>query len=336
MGTFGGGLAVGMSMVQPSGGGAAIPDVTVATSQSLPTTRPDGHLVTVTAESGLSADTVVQWDDGAGVWLMLWTTTTSAPPRDGEWYSSGGITVESAEGAQVRYLDLPLRWAGAVTVDASAGGGTRAMWLHETAYAGTPVIWGWLLGTEANAAARLAQGFTDVLAGTGTLTETSGYMRAAGSGAVVSAFTWTLTSGVSASTKYYYSYEYRGEAGAGSGLRWIGSRVSDGARTSFFASPAAAAPAFSVATTAVVAYGDARRDTSPAALPDLSSDPDRIDILDEGRTVLATAWRNGQTYHVLKRNNQSLSQTAALFGVAHGSATGTQTADFRHVTIMTY
>jgi hypothetical protein len=38
MGTFGGGLAVGMSMVQPSGGGgAAIPDVTVATSQ---TSRP--------------------------------------------------------------------------------------------------------------------------------------------------------------------------------------------------------------------------------------------------------------------------------------------------------
>ena len=321
----------------PAGGGGAAPDVTVATFADLPTTRPDGYLVTVTAESGLSADTVVQWDDGAGVWLLLWTSTTAAPPRDGTWYSAGGVTVESDEGASVAYRDLPLRWAGAVTVHASAGGGTRAMWLHATAYAGTPTIRGWLIGTEANAAARLTQGFTDVTANGGALTETSGYMRAAGSGGAVSAFTQTLTSGVSASTKYYYSYEYRGEAGAGSGFRWFASRVSDGARTSFFASSAGAAPGFAVFNNGAIALEDARRDTSPAAPPGLSSDPDRIDILDEGQTVLATAWRNGAIYHVVKRNNQTLNSTAALFGIASaGGSVGTLTADFRYVTIMTY
>jgi hypothetical protein len=319
------------------GGGGAIPDVTVATFADLPTTRPDGYLVEVTAESGLSADTVVQWDDSAGVWRLVSTATTTAPPLDGEWYDSGGVTVESVEGARVGFLDLPLRWAGAVTVDASAGGGTRAMWLHATAYAGTPLIKGWLIGTEANAAARLAQGFTDVTANGGTLTETSGYMRVAGSGSAVSAFTQTLTSGVSASTKYYYSYEYRGEAGAGSGLRWFASRVSDGARTSFFASTAGAAPGFSVANNGSIALPSARRDASPAAPPGLSSDPDRIDILDEGRTVLATAWRNGAIYHAVRRDNQSLGSTGALFGIASaGGAVGTLTADFRYVTIMTY
>lgn len=126
MGTFGGGLAVGMSMVQPSGGGGAIPDVTVATFADLPTTRPDGYLVAVTAQSGLT-EVIVRWDDGGGVWLLeqatcSYTDMITAQLAGGEWYDTGGITVNSAAGATVyeSTYDRSMRWRDDATPAKSA------------------------------------------------------------------------------------------------------------------------------------------------------------------------------------------------------------------------
>jgi hypothetical protein len=119
-------------------GSTSIPDVTVATFADLPTTRPDGYLVEVTAESGLSADTVVQWDDGAGVWLLVSTSCAYsaraaaqwASPA-GEWYSSGGVTVQTAAGAYVTDTthDAIYRWSSAVSY-----------FVPPEAYEGSPAI----------------------------------------------------------------------------------------------------------------------------------------------------------------------------------------------------
>lgn len=69
---------------------------------------PDGYTVTVTAESGLSADTLVRWDESGGVWLLLSTSCAYSVMSDvqwgatpGRWHSSGGVAVDTAEGATV-------------------------------------------------------------------------------------------------------------------------------------------------------------------------------------------------------------------------------------------
>jgi hypothetical protein len=97
------------------GGGGAIPDVTVATFSDLPTTRPDGYLVAVTAQSGLT-EVVVRWDDSGGVWLLEQATCAYTVHRAaewvglGEWYDTGGITVNTADGATIYDATYGVVW----------------------------------------------------------------------------------------------------------------------------------------------------------------------------------------------------------------------------------
>lgn len=91
--------------------------------------RPDGYTVTVTAESGLSADTLVQWDEGGGVWRLVRTACdydTRAAVQwgatPGEWYDSGGVTVDTMDGALLTdtTYDIVLRWRPDATPAKSA------------------------------------------------------------------------------------------------------------------------------------------------------------------------------------------------------------------------
>jgi hypothetical protein len=127
------------------GGGGAAPDVTVATFADLPTTRPDGYLVAVTAQSGLT-EVIVRWDDSGGVWLLEQATCAYSVHSAvqfagaGEWYDTGGITVETADGAYVQdtTYDVVWRWAS-----------TPAQFVPPDVYAGTIVIRTPLVGDSA-------------------------------------------------------------------------------------------------------------------------------------------------------------------------------------------
>lgn len=131
MGTFLGGLAVGMTACSPgrSQFGTAATSVTDFAGLSALAGCPDGYTVTVTAESGLSADTLVQWDESGGVWLLVRTACDydtrsgvqwGATP--GRWYSSGEVTVDTMNGAQITdtTYDLALRWRPDATPEKSA------------------------------------------------------------------------------------------------------------------------------------------------------------------------------------------------------------------------
>jgi hypothetical protein len=129
----------------PAGGGGAAPDVTVATFADLPTTRPDGYLVAVTAQSGLT-EVIVRWDNSGGVWLLEQATCAYSVHSAvqfagaGEWYDTGGITVETADGAYVKdtTYDVVWRWAS-----------TPAQFVPPDVYAGTIVIRTPLVGDSA-------------------------------------------------------------------------------------------------------------------------------------------------------------------------------------------
>jgi hypothetical protein len=129
----------------PAGGGGAAPDVTVATFADLPTTRPDGYLVAVTAQSGLT-EVIVRWDNSGGVWLLEQATCAYSVHSAvqfagaGEWYDTGGITVETADGAYVQdtTYDVVWRWAS-----------TPAQFVPPDVYAGTIVIRTPLVGDSA-------------------------------------------------------------------------------------------------------------------------------------------------------------------------------------------
>lgn len=59
------------------GAGTPIPDVSVATFAALPATRPDGYLVAVTGETGLS-NVIVRWSTGGSTWAFQTVTVTGA------------------------------------------------------------------------------------------------------------------------------------------------------------------------------------------------------------------------------------------------------------------
>jgi hypothetical protein len=182
------------------GGGGAAPDVTVATFADLPTTRPDGYLVAVTAQSGLT-EVIVRWDDSGGVWLLVSTACAysvraavqwGATP--GEWYDTGGVTVETADGATIYDTTYKVvrRWASA-----------SSAWVAAEVYAGTIAGLGTIKGDDATPA-----GWTVTeTPGTGTATVTTS------SGKLVLA----TTSGASGASVCVVSFA---DAGLTSGVNW--------------------------------------------------------------------------------------------------------------------
>jgi len=185
-----------------AGGGGAIPDVTVATFSDLPTTRPDGYLVEVTAETGLSADTIVQWDNGAGVWLLVSTSCAysvhsavewGASP--GEWYDTGGITVLSADGARIydTTYDTSWRWDE-----------TTAQFVPLDVYDGTIVLVGSIVGDSATPAGWTATDTDGAGVAQATTDGTKMTLSAVSSGAGTTLYVLGLSdTGLSATTPAY-------------------------------------------------------------------------------------------------------------------------------------
>jgi hypothetical protein len=96
-------------------GGAPVV-VSVATFADLGDLTPeDNQLVGITAQSGLSADTIVRWDESSSVWRLVYTSCAESvwSPIDfglGVWYDTDGITVETAEGAYLNDTTYKTSW----------------------------------------------------------------------------------------------------------------------------------------------------------------------------------------------------------------------------------
>jgi len=184
----------------PAGGGGAAPDVTVATFADLPTTRPDGYLVAVTAESGLT-EVIVRWDDSGGVWLLEQATcaysvhSATEWTNAGEWYDTGGITVLSADGARIydTTYDTSWRW------DEGTG-----QFVPPDVYDGTIVLVGSIVGDSATPAGWTATDIDNAGVAQATTDGTKLTISAVTSGANFTVYQLRVDdSGLSATTPAY-------------------------------------------------------------------------------------------------------------------------------------
>jgi hypothetical protein len=324
------------------GGGGAIPDVTVATFAGLPTTRPDGYFVEVTAESGLSADTVVQWDDGAGVWLLVSTVSDALPPLDGEWYDSGGVTVQSAEGAMVAFADLLYRWDASITVAAGAGGGTRSYWVPSDVYEGTPQVVAWAVGTEnvTTDAVLNAQGFGTVERTNATIATATDRIRftTTATAGIKDAAIKTLTSGVTGSTRAYSAIHVRGTLGVGTvndSTFFLLGNFFDGANGVFatWNSAVASRGAFFWTGSSTNIAGSS---VDNGAFPGLSSDDVLLEIIYAAGVGIARMYRNGVLIATCTRP-QNFTADQLWIGARGGTtATDFATMDLRFARVMTW
>lgn len=134
-----GGYVVGLASGSPGGGApAADPTVTVSAWSDLGgLTVPDGYLCAVTGESGITR-AIVQWIDASSRWDVVDVVCTYAAhaaaewaATAGEWYSSGGVTVRTADGARVVDTTYGVSWRWSSTasgmVPADVYGGTVAV-----------------------------------------------------------------------------------------------------------------------------------------------------------------------------------------------------------------
>ncbi len=136
---FGGGLAVGLAIGSDTvTTAAAAPTVSVAEWSDLGALDvPDGYLVAVTGESGITS-AIVQWDESGGGWEVVDVVCTYAAhsaaewaATAGEWYDTGGVTVTTADGARCVDTTYATAWRWSATASA---------WVPPLVYAGTVVV----------------------------------------------------------------------------------------------------------------------------------------------------------------------------------------------------
>jgi hypothetical protein len=136
---FGGGLAVGLAIGSDTvTTAAAAPTVSVEEWSDLGALDvPDGYLVAVTGESGITS-AIVQWDQSGGEWQVVDVVCTYAAhsaaewaATAGEWYDTGGVTVTTADGARCVDTTYATAWRWSATASA---------WILPLVYAGTVVV----------------------------------------------------------------------------------------------------------------------------------------------------------------------------------------------------
>jgi hypothetical protein len=316
-----------------AGGGGAAPDVTVATFADLPTTRPDGYLVEVTAESGLSADTVVQWDEAGGVWLLVSTAVAwsvaepliyafGAP----DWYDTGGITVETATGALMRVTDKDRTFVfnRSVAIDALAGGGTIGLWLMPAEYAGTPEVQFWGVGTEIDATL-VAQGGAITLVGTGTSTVVGAYRQLETTGATgvpVSALAAQAT--LSTAQPCTIRARVRGQVTSSGGGDQLAIYIQDNGTSALALQAASASFAFVDGSNRTIRSTQSLEGSTPgSSLPSTSSSPTSVEVVSPSRVGITAFYRDGNLYHSIRRNADTTAGTALKFQVANFAGAST-------------
>jgi hypothetical protein len=229
-----------------------------------------------------------------------------------------GLPTAAVEGARARLGAQVYRYGRAVTVDAGAGGGTRAVWLPEEWYLGTPVIHAWLDGTEANDAAANARGFvTPTVTGSATRTWATGAVEMACTAANAVAAIQTLIDDIAAGTRVGMLAGMRGTVAAG--LPAIGALIGDGTNALRIYQRG---DAYSGALGAIRAVGDTIAffdETMPSLgspLPGTAAAPELVTISDAGRTVIARVVREGSPYLQIRRAAGTVAVNRAQFFAA--------------------
>jgi hypothetical protein len=221
---------------------------------------------------------------------------------------------------------IVLRYKAACTI---AAGGTRAVWMTPTAYAGSPVLQAWTDGTENNSTLA-SQGWTLAI-GTGcTLGPTGGYQRMATPGSQVSVSLAAMSGAITSTTKVESIYECRGSIPGGSTVRSKQFYLADGVNGySIGDSGAGGSNGYGyrqAATGAIV--NTPIRDVTSARIPALAATPFVCVARDEGRTVFASLSVNGNAFADYRRNLGSIA--ASIFYVyITGDITAPITMDYR-------
>lgn len=214
---------------------------------------------------------------------------------------------------------------------------TVRQWIWAGVSSSVDTFAAYLVGTEADAAARLAHGFSQVVGIGCTITGDvagSGYTRLASpAGGTQSVQLTTLASAIASDTKIYVKLRIKASTAGSSGSGSIvGMYLADGSRIAYPRQQGASqAFAFHNQSNSILSSGALR--SGGATLP--ASDT-WLELVDDGQTVSAAIWRDGVVYHVEKRS--SVSSGSNLFGFLVGtiSSPGAAFADVRDVSVMTF
>jgi hypothetical protein len=320
-----------------TGPGGSVPPVSAATFSALPSIRPDGYLVTVTAESGLSADTIVQWDESGGVWLLVSTACAYTVHRAvewvglGEWYDTGGVTVETANGATIydTTYDVSLRWHAATVqfVPPDVYDGTIAGLQSMSGASAAPAGWT-ALDTDAGGTASLTSDGTKI-----TLSATT-----SGAGTTVARYSYNDASIASGSNVYIRLLcQVTTLTPASIGNAWFRVAIRDGARSYDFGSAstqALASPGRFFSTATVTAFAEQSAYVQPIA-----SAETLVEIRKIGQKCEARAGGATSTWAAIANTTavaSALQSVAIDVAAAITSGTSTVVATIRDLRSMRY
>jgi len=260
---------------------------------------------------------------GAGATPYTLTSITDIP--------SGAVDGEAGE------LNGRIYVLATLTKDADAGGGTYQTWT-DPAYTSHTVS-AYLVGTEADDAARTAVGMTTALTSTGTATgnhsDSATRLEGSGSGAQPSAAELRPTSLVSSvpSGAVYIRAEVRAVVATTGTDNFAGFTIFDGSaagRTLGSKGNAFGCVGGGGLNRTLQSTGSLR--SGGSILP--TSGFDLIEICDDGRTELARVYRNGELYHSLRRNATATASNIVQIASYNNGGTGV-TFDLKNV-LVTY
>ena len=279
-----------------------------------------------------------------GNWLRFGTTTTQGYAwtlsslndfsavglQDGDF---GVLTQSGGDPVLVRYkAACPTAYASPIPA-----------WISPEAYNATPVIQGYLIGSE-DASTRAAQGWTDILSAAGTRSITgdeggSGETRLLGEFSGGQLGLAQLACGVStmlAGTKVWWSAVIRGSttgsaseadvrfAGDGTNFNWLQQRATGGTLR------------MTDGSNTVIDSNQIPGGTG-SAWPGVASTPDLFVGLDTGSTGVSRVTRKGSAYSAARRPAAASVQNNALRFSAQGTASPSQgVLRISHVIVVTY
>lgn len=211
-----------------------------------------------------------------------------------------------------------------------AVGGTLPVWMTADAWESTPILRMWATGTESNEQL-LDQGWTIVPDNVScTVTPTSGMQRLTVPAAAVSVRLRGMLAGLSASTKVESLFQARAStaANATQALPYV---LIDGVNGTAFGQASGSGVGFKDFLFGGPLQLPTRNGTTPS-MPTLAQTPATFLVRDEGRTILASAMRDGAQLGNYRRN--LIANAANLFQVSvQGSVSGTATLDYRGTVI---
>lgn len=315
-------------------GGAAIPDVTVATFADLPTKRPDGFLVAVTAQSGLT-EVIVRWNAGGSVWELLtvscaWSVAEPLVFAFGaaDWYNSGGTVVETANAALLTVTDKNRAYVfdASVAIDATAGGGTVGLWLTPLEYAGTPEVQMWGAGGESNATLA-TQGATITQGGTGAVSASGAFTQLSLTGATSVPFARVMMQTTLATAQpCTVRARVRGQiTNPGTNGDQFGIYIGDNGTNVLILQRASGGFAMRdgfLEALPIRSADSLNASSSGTALPNTSTSPASIEAISPNRIDVSVLYRDGTLIHSVRRNADTTALGGSLVGFSAANIAG--------------